>query len=272
MSSQTVVIQTSDGKIMDIFGDVSATVVILDDFLEERRNAPIIELDNGLKTYIFHKKVGHKATNSKQKSIIKEVQKLYGGISPCMYSKEPKHGMVVVDTCGGYVKNVFGNTTAKLIILDENVDNKRKIGTVAFKNGVKSYIWFGIVSRYELTDEQKDLLSALAKHVKKKSHEDKLIGEVLFEGEVYLDLEFPNIMKACGAERAYRAIMRSDFAFTMLDEFINGPADLICDIMHLCDLCDLPFEDVMDRAMMYYDEEKAEEGEYKTQRDLPVHD
>lgn len=48
MSSQTVVIQTSDGKILDIFGNVDTTVVILDDFLEERRNASIIELDNGL--------------------------------------------------------------------------------------------------------------------------------------------------------------------------------------------------------------------------------
>jgi len=272
MSSPTVVIQTYDGKILDIFSNVSTTVMILDDYLEERRNAPIIELDNGLKTYIFNKKVGHKATNIKQKSVINGVQKLYGGISPYMDSKEPKHGIVVVETCGGYVKNVIGNTTAKLIILDEKVDNKRKIGTVAFKNGVKSYIWFGIVSRYKLTDEQKDLLSALVKHVKNKSHEDKLIGEVLFEGEVFPNLEFPNIMKACRAERAYRAIMRSDFAFTLLDEFINGPGDLICDIMHLCDLCDLPFEDVMDRAMMHYDEEKAEEGQYETQRDLPIHD
>jgi len=71
---------------------------------------------------------------------------------------------------------------------------------------------------------------------------------------------------------AYRAIMRSDYAYTMIGEFIDGLGDLICDIMHLCDLCDLPFEDVMDRAMMHYDEEKAEEDEYKTQRDLPVHD
>jgi hypothetical protein len=189
-----------------------------------------------------------------------------------MDSKEPKHGIVVVDTCGGYVKNVFGNTTAKLIILDENVENKRKIGTIAFKDGVKSYIWFGIVSRYGLTDDQRDLLSALVKHVKKKSHEDKLIGEVLFEGEVYPDLEFPNILKSSGAEYAYRAIMRSDYAYTMIGEFIDGLGDLICDIMHLCDLCDLPFEDVMDRAMMHYDEEKAEEDEYKTQRDLPVHE
>ena len=272
MSSQTVVIQTSDGKILDIFGNVDTTVVILDDFLEERRNAAILELDNGVKTYIFHEKVGYNATSSKQKAMINRVQKLYGSISPYMNSKEPKHGIVVVDTCGGYVKNVLGNTAAKLIILDENVDNKRKIGTIAFKDGVKSYIWFGIVSRYGLTDDQRDLLSVLGKHVKKKSHGGNLIGEVLFEGEVYPKLECPNILKASRAENAYRAIMRSGFAYPMLDEFINGPGDLICSIMHLCDLCDLPFEDVMDRAMMHYDSEKAEEDEYKTQRDLPVHD
>ena len=272
MSSQTVVIQTSDGKILDIFGNVDTTVVILDDFLEERRNAAIIELDNGLKTYIFHEKVGQNATSSKKKAMINRVQKLYGNIGTYMNSKEAKHGLVVVDTCGGYVKNVFGNTAAKLIILDENVDNKRKIGTIAFKDGVKSYIWFGIVSRYQLTDDQWDLLSALGKCLKKNSHGGKLVGEVLFEGEVYPDLEFPNILKASRAELAYRAIMRSNFAYTMLDEFINGPGDLICNIMHLCDLCDLPFEDVMDRAMMHYDNEKAEEDEYKTQRDLPIHD
>ena len=56
MNSQTVVIQTSDGKILDIFGNVDTTVVILDDFLEERRNAPIIELDNGLKPTFSTKK------------------------------------------------------------------------------------------------------------------------------------------------------------------------------------------------------------------------
>jgi hypothetical protein len=204
--------------------------------------------------------------------MINRVQKLYGSIGSHTNSKEQKHGIVVVDTCGGYVKNVFGNTSAKLIILDENVDNKRKIGTIAFKNRVKSYIWLGIVSRYELTDDQQDLLSALGKWLKKNSHGGKLVGEVLFEGEVYPDLEFPNIMKASRAERAYRAIMSSYYAYTMLDEFIDGPGDLICDIMHLCDLCDLPFEDVMDRAMMHYDNEKAEENEYKTQRVLPVHD
>ena len=56
MSSQTVVIQTSDGKILDIFGNVDTTVVILDDFRIE-----INEIDAGkalkfFKMYLEHNK------------------------------------------------------------------------------------------------------------------------------------------------------------------------------------------------------------------------
>ena len=271
MCTQTVVIQTSDGKILDIFANVDTAIVILDDFLEERRDAAIIELDNGVKTYIFHQKINHNTTSSKQKTMIKQVQKLYG--SPIQKkTKGPKHGMVVIDTCGGYIKHVFGSTTAELIILDENVDNKRKIGTISFKDGFKNYIWHGIVYGYELTHDELDLLRVLGKHVKKNPQGGNLIGEVLFRGGVYPDLDLPNILKASMAERAYRAIMRSDFSDTMLEEFINGPGDLICNIMHFCDFCDLPFEDVMDRAMMHYDREIAEEKEYRTQRVLPEFD
>lgn len=269
MSKKTVVIATSNGKVMEIVGNFNGTLVIMDDFLFENRGASKIKLGSGSVSYIWHGKI-QSADSPQEKAMICEAQKLYPKL--LIGNKCPKTGgkFLVVDTCGGYIKRVYGNAAAELIVLDENADNDRKIGNFAFGDSIRCLLYYGIVWGQALSAKNGRLLKKISTHIE-KNQPGTLIGLPAFHVPDDRDLELPNIRKALHAEIAYRTIMKSEYADTFLsDGETTGVGDLLCDLMHFCDLNeDVPFEAVVRQAFLHYDAEIAQEKEFQKEEVTP---
>jgi hypothetical protein len=264
MRRQTVVIETSDGKVMEVVGNFNGTLVILDDFLFEKKDAPKIKLGTGLDSYIWHGKIQH-AQSPQEIAVIGQGQMLNPDLKPAKIDTKTKGKFLVLDTCGGHIKTAWGNTDAELIVLDENANNDRKIRKITFGDSVKSLLYYRWVWGQSLSYERRHLLKEIYRHFRKNSQPGTLVGLPVFKAPNDMGLELPNIRKAIAAEKAYRTIMKSDYAHTFLFwDMESGLGDLLCDIRHFCDLNeDVPFEEVERRALMHYDAEIAEEEEFE---------